>query len=132
MSTILTSVPTDDYKEYLKSLNDFDTLNKLHWDTKRQVYSDYGLHTSSVKLVTDRDANPPVKIRKVMKEPRLKFVDSFGYVNLFPFLMKLLPPDSLQLEATLTRINNESLLWTDYGLRSLSKSDPFYIAEKSD
>ncbi|XP_019860909.1 PREDICTED: mannosyl-oligosaccharide glucosidase GCS1-like, partial [Amphimedon queenslandica] len=95
-------VPTDDYKEYLKSLNDFDTLNKLHWDTKRQVYSDYGLHTSSVKLVTDRDANPPVEIRKVMKEPRLKFVDSFGYVNLFPFLMKLLPPDSFQLEATLT------------------------------
>ena len=30
-------VPTDDYKEYLRSLNDFDTLNKLHWDTKRQV-----------------------------------------------------------------------------------------------
>jgi mannosyl-oligosaccharide glucosidase len=90
------------------------------------MYSDYGNHTYNVKLVINRDYNPPVKMRKVINEPSLKFVDSFGYVNLFPFLVKLLPPDSVQLESVLNQISNESLLWTKYGLRSLARNDPFY------
>lgn len=119
-------------KEYYDKLADIRRLNILHWDESRQVYSDFGNHTSSVKLAMNRDINPPVKIRKTKKPPKLRFIDSFGYVNLFPLLMQLIPPNSPQLGYTLQHLRNESLLWTEYGLRSLAKLDPFYSKSNTD
>jgi mannosyl-oligosaccharide glucosidase len=111
------------------SLSDPHTLDSLHWDRERKTYSDYGLHTSAVKLVRVTPPSPhqpSFKRRKVTKEPVMRFVNSFGYVQLFPFLLKMVPPSSQKLGIILTRLRNTSLLWTKYGLRSLAKNDPFY------
>ena len=39
----------------------------------------------------------------------VRFVNSFGYVNLFPFLLKLVSPSSEQLGYTLDRLANKSV-----------------------
>ena len=38
------------YLELETQLKDFDLLNKYHWDPKMKLYSDYGLHSTKVKL----------------------------------------------------------------------------------
>jgi len=54
---------------------------------------------------------------RVAAPPSLRHVPHFGYVSLFPLLMKLLPPESAELGATLEHLANTELLWTRYGLR---------------
>ena len=49
-----------------------------------------------------------------------------GYVSLIPFGLGLIPVDSPKLGATLDLIEDEKELWSPYGLRSLSASDPKY------
>lgn len=48
------------------------------------------------------------------------------YVGLFPMLMRMLPPDSSELEGLLKGMADPEQLWTEYGLRSLSKSSSIY------
>ncbi|CAG5091136.1 Oidioi.mRNA.OKI2018_I69.PAR.g12876.t1.cds [Oikopleura dioica] len=120
--------------EYLQletELKDNTKLNKLHWDAEAKQFSDYGLHSHNVKLVRkqvkDDHGNPRViKVRKVVEQPRLRLVPHTGYIQLFPFLMKILDSDSPQLGATLEMIGDPQKLWTDFGLRSLAKSDPMF------
>ncbi len=54
---------------------------------------------------------------RVATPPSLRHVPHFGYVSLFPLLMRLLPPDSEELGATLGHLADTGLLWTQYGLR---------------
>jgi glycogen debranching enzyme len=49
-----------------------------------------------------------------------------GYVSIFPLLLGLVPRDSPHLGALLDMMSDPVHLWSDYGLRSLSKSDPYY------
>ena len=44
-------------------------------------------------------------------------VAHLGYVSLFPFMMRLIPADTEQLEASLTHIRDPNTLWTPYGVR---------------
>lgn len=126
------------YENTYAYLSDPKLLDELHWSEKAERYSDYGLHTDSVVLkrppvVSQRHSGGqpiqnPEKVRVVLKEPELRFVDShFGYVSLFPFLLEILTPDSPRLGKILTDLKNPELLWTDYGLRSLSKNSPLYL-----
>ncbi|KAL7171698.1 hypothetical protein ACSBR2_036369 [Camellia fascicularis] len=66
-------------------------------------------------------------VREVLEQPRLRFVPHIGYVCLFPFVAKIIPRDSTILEQQLNLISNRSILWTDYGLRSLSKTSSMYM-----
>lgn len=59
------------------------------------------------------------------------FIPRVGYVNIFPFILKLLPDDSLQLEHMLDLISSPHHLWSEHGLRSLSKNDLFYQKENA-
>ena len=69
----------------------------------------------------------PDKLRVVLEEPEYRLVDdTFGYVSLFPLMMRLVEPASDQLGHILRDLRNPTLLWTDYGLRSLAKSSPLY------
>ncbi|KAJ5248878.1 mannosyl-oligosaccharide glucosidase [Penicillium chermesinum] len=54
-----------------------------------------------------------------------------GYISIFPFLTGMLAPDSPRLKATLDLIGNPEELWSDYGIRSLSKKDKYYGTEEN-
>lgn len=106
-------------------------LDRQHLSPVSRHYCDYGLHTDKVRLVEQRPppGQPPgalPKVRLAMEAPRLQFVEHFGYVSLFPFLLRLLAPDNPALGKLLTDLRNPALLWTDYGLRSLSRDSPMY------
>lgn len=118
-------------------LMDNDLLDELHWSHSVQRYSDYGLHTDGVRLERpppppniqpgQRPPPPREKERVVYREPSLGFVDtSFGYVNLFPFLLRILAPKSPHLGQILSDLRDPDLLWTPFGLRSLAKTSPLY------
>ncbi|RAL02713.1 mannosyl-oligosaccharide glucosidase [Aspergillus ibericus CBS 121593] len=49
-----------------------------------------------------------------------------GYISIFPFLTGMLGSDSPRLKAILDLIGDPEELWSDYGIRSLSKKDEFY------
>ena len=129
----------ESYQEYEHThqmLTDNKLLDKLHWSEKAERYADYGLHTDTAKLERpkpklpapgQRPPPPKDKERVVKKEPTYRFVDTtFGYVSLFPFLLKIVEPDSLKLGKILTDLQDPNLLWTKYGLRSLAKNSPLY------
>ena len=91
--------------------NDFNNLNRRHWSEEKKAYFDYGYHSTSVslrKILKDGVQQIDPK-RHVKTPPKMRFVeDVYGYVNLFPFLMRLLPENSEQLLYTLERIQNVS------------------------
>ena len=118
------------YYEAFVFLSDNELLNKQHWSPTSKRYADFGLHSSKVALQRPK-GNPgqpkPEKIRAVLEDPTLRFVDdTFGYVSLFPLIIEVLKPDSPQLGQLLQDLRNPSLLWTKFGLRSLAKSSPLY------
>jgi mannosyl-oligosaccharide glucosidase len=114
-------------------------LNEQHLSPITGTYSDWGYHSDAVVL--QRPKRPKLdsktypmhneqhlpKIRVVKEFPEFRFVDSaFGYVSLFPFLSEILSNDSPALNEILLKIRDPNYLWTDYGLRSLSKTSPLY------
>ncbi|XP_063235667.1 mannosyl-oligosaccharide glucosidase isoform X2 [Bacillus rossius redtenbacheri] len=126
------------YGNTFRYLSDVELLDKLHWSSRTESYSDYGLHTDAVVL--KRPPPPPKipghhhpppnreKVRVVLEDPELRFVDTtFGYVSLFPFLLLLVEPSSPKLGKVLEDLRNPDLLWTDYGLRSLARTSPLYM-----
>jgi mannosyl-oligosaccharide glucosidase len=123
------------YRQAHATLNDNRLLDELHWSDKQQRYSDYGLHTDGIVLKRPKPVKqqpgPQLSARQkervVKRNPQLGFVDtSFGYVNLFPFLLRVLEPQSPRLTQILSDLRKPELLWTPYGLRSLSPNSPLY------
>lgn len=47
-------------------------------------------------------------------------------------LLRLLPPDSFELKATLKLMRSEGNLWTPHGLRSLSKGSSLYMQRNTE
>ncbi|KAJ1722865.1 Processing alpha glucosidase I, partial [Coemansia biformis] len=92
-------------------------LDQLHWNAEQNMYCDV---TTRVRDDYDeleddeRDAEETV------------FVCHRGYVSLLPMALGLVPPDSDKLGHILDMIEDPDELWTAYGLRSLSKRDPYY------
>ncbi|XP_033105341.1 mannosyl-oligosaccharide glucosidase-like isoform X2 [Anneissia japonica] len=134
--------PSTEYKATYDLLTDNALLDKLHWSPSKKMYSDFGNHTKAVFLQRTQPPPPPKpqpgkrippppkmpKVRIVKgTPPKEMFVDTLGYVSLFPFLLQVLKPDSDKLGKVLMDIKDPNLLWTKYGLRSLSKSDPLYM-----
>lgn len=84
-------------------------IDDLHWNKKEQTYCD--------ATIDDYEESVHVCHK--------------GYISIFPFLTGLLPPDSPRLKAILDLISDPEELWSDYGLRSLSKSDEFYGTDEN-
>ena len=127
------SVESQPFTATHKLLTDTELLNKLHWSPEMGLYSDYGNHTDRVSLVkktfqpNEQGQRPYTRMVRVERQkPSLQFVNAYGYVSLFPFLLQILPPQSQQLRQILQDLRGEDALWTNYGLRSLSKRDPIY------
>lgn len=100
-----------DYAEDIEELNKIEhdiieNLDKLHWSEEANTYCDLS--------VDEDDEN--------------QFICHKGYISLFPFVTKMIPenqPDKIRAMVDLIRDPEE--LWTDFGVRSLSKSDAFYM-----
>lgn len=136
------------YAETFEYLSDNHLLNEQHLSPYTETYSDWGLHTDAVSLKRSQQiAQPggyaqqqqpqviqsPRKIRVTAKQPELRFVDTtFGYVSLFPFLLEQLEPDAASLQRILQQIRDPNVLWTPYGLRSLSKAAPLYMKRNTE
>ena len=118
------------FRETEVFLKDNKLLDKLHWSEGLNSYADYGNHTKYTKLdwvIVGQQPHQQTKLLRVVNsEPTLKFVDEFGYVSIFPFLLKILEPTSPKLKIILDDIYNPKKLWTPFGLRSLSKSSSMY------
>lgn len=125
-----------DYGSTAKLLSDFEMLNQMHLDSAYGAYFDFGNHTEKVRLSSKEtiEGNIHVKrvVREVLERPVLRLVPHVGYVSLFPFMGKIIPSDSWILEKQLDLISNRSILWTDYGLRSLSKTSSLYMKRNTE
>ncbi|XP_048456331.1 mannosyl-oligosaccharide glucosidase [Rhincodon typus] len=131
-----------DYQDMYEKLSDNSLLQELHWSEDLKAFSDYGNHTQSIILEREKIYVPPGQprqhvqparlIRSVRKQPKLQYVNAFGYVSLFPFLLQILQPDSPKLLHILNDIRDDEKLWTPYGLRSLSKSNPLYLKRNTE
>ncbi|XP_073129902.1 mannosyl-oligosaccharide glucosidase GCS1 [Henckelia pumila] len=127
-------------KEYgwtAKLLSDFELLNQMHFDHTYGAYFDYGNHSEKVRLswrLVEKAGNYPTRelVREVLEKPELKLVPHIGYVSLFPFMDRLIPPESWILEKQLDLISNKSILWTNYGLRSLAKTSSIYMQRNTE
>ncbi|KAI8320406.1 glycoside hydrolase [Martensiomyces pterosporus] len=93
------------------------TLDDVHWNDDRKMYCDV---TTRVREDYDELEDDETDARETV------FVCHKGYVSLFPMLLGLLQPDSDKLGHILDMIEDPEELWTDYGIRSLSKSDELY------
>lgn len=82
-----------------------DNIGSLHWSEDEKCYCDMSLD--------ENDEN----IHACYK----------GYISLFPFLTKFIPPEDVdKLESIVNLISDPEELWSDYGIRSISKSSEFY------
>lgn len=84
-------------------------IDDLHWDEKEQTFCDATIDEYEESV----------------------HVCHKGYISIFPFLTGMLGPDSPRLKAVLDLINDPEELWSDYGIRSLSKNDQFYGTEEN-
>ncbi|KAJ4287663.1 Processing alpha glucosidase I [Kalmusia sp. IMI 367209] len=100
---------TDDAAQFAKYEEAITkNIDDLHWSAKDQTYCD--------ATIDDYEEN--------------KLVCHKGYISLFPFLTGLVSKDSPKLGAILDLIGDEEELWSEHGLRSLSKSSEFYHTEE--
>ncbi|KAJ8439154.1 hypothetical protein Cgig2_027080 [Carnegiea gigantea] len=106
-----------------KLLSDFETLNQLHFDNAYGAYFDFGNHTEKVRLRPQLTMNGNYAtqelVREVLEEPKPQFVPHVGY-------------DSWILEQQIDLISNKSTLWTNYGIRSLSKTSSLYMKRNTE
>ncbi|KAJ8759076.1 hypothetical protein K2173_003314 [Erythroxylum novogranatense] len=126
-------------------------MEKMHLDPTYGAYFDFGNHTKSeiFSLMLNIGLNYQVRLswkethtggpyatremlREVLERPELRFVPHIGYASLFPFIAKIIPSDSWILDKQLDFISNRSILWTDYGLRSLAKTSSLYMKRNTE
>lgn len=119
-----------------KLLSDFEVLNQMHFDKAFGAYLDFGNHTEKVRLRPQLKVNGNYAtqelVREVLEPPKPQFVPHIGYVSLFPFMAKVIPHDSWILEKQLDLISSKSTLWTNYGIRSLSKTSSLYMKRNTE
>ncbi|KAK2628725.1 hypothetical protein QTJ16_001828 [Diplocarpon rosae] len=103
-----------DYSDDVKELSTIETailrnIDDLHWSEKNKCYCD--------ATIDDFEENSMVCHK--------------GYISLFPFLTGLLEPESEKLGHVLSLIGDKEELWSEHGIRSLSKKDAFYGTDEN-
>lgn len=99
-----------DVKEDVKYYEDLEariiaSIEKVHWSEKHKAYCD----------VTVDDDDETVHVCHK------------GYLSIFPFLTKMIPEDQVdKIESIVDLLSDPNELWSDFGIRSLSKSDSNY------
>jgi len=113
------------YEETAKLLADNKLLESLHWSEEHKAYCDYGLHSTNVSII--KNPNGTGYIRKVWTPPKYQLTcDQLGYINIFPLIFGLIDANNTKLSHVLNTISNSSQMWSEFGLRSLSKTSFYY------
>ena len=105
--TIGESDDANEFKGYETAI--IRNIDDLHWDKKEKTYCD--------ATIDDYEESTHVCHK--------------GYISIFPFLTGLLPPDSPRLKDILDLISDPEELWSEYGIRSLSKRNEFYETDEN-
>ncbi|EHL03772.1 putative mannosyl-oligosaccharide glucosidase [Glarea lozoyensis 74030] len=84
-------------------------IDDLHWSEKEKCYCD--------ATIDDFEEN--------------SLVCHKGYISLFPFLTGLLDAKSEKLGHVLKLLGDEEELWSEFGIRSLSKKDKYYGTDEN-
>ncbi|KAH6684239.1 glycoside hydrolase family 63 protein [Halenospora varia] len=101
-------------EEDVKELTTIETailrnIDDLHWSEKEKCYCD--------ATIDDFEEN--------------SLVCHKGYISLFPFLTGLMDAKSDKLGHVMKLLGDPDELWSDYGIRSLSKKDEFYGTDEN-
>ncbi len=125
------------YSDHYDTLADNRLLDEQHWSGSQ--YADFGLHSDRIRLVKPplrMEPNQPPKqdqmVRKIDEQPTPQYVNSIGYVSLFPMILQLIKPDSDKLDKVLDQMRDPQTIWTPYGLRSLAKNAPLYAKRNTE
>ncbi|PGH17266.1 hypothetical protein AJ80_04908 [Polytolypa hystricis UAMH7299] len=97
----------DEFAVYENAVN--RNIDDLHWDEKAQTYCD--------ATIDDYEESVHVCHK--------------GYISIFPFLTGALKPNSPRLKPILDLISDPEELWSDFGIRSLSKADKLYETDEN-
>lgn len=101
---------TDDVEEFAMYENAISrNIDDLHWDEKEQTFCDATIDEFEESV----------------------HVCHKGYISIFPFLTGMLGRDSPHLKPILDLIRDPEELWSDFGIRSLSKKDKFYGTDEN-
>ncbi|KAF2097063.1 mannosyl-oligosaccharide glucosidase-like protein [Rhizodiscina lignyota] len=84
-------------------------IDDLHWDEAKKMYCD--------STIDDFEEDVHVCHK--------------GYISLFPFMTGLMDPKDKKMGAVLDLIADPEELWSEHGIRSLSKSSEFYGTEEN-
>ncbi|KAB2569227.1 putative mannosyl-oligosaccharide glucosidase, partial [Lasiodiplodia theobromae] len=84
-------------------------IDSLHWSDDRKTYCDATIDADGAHALACHD----------------------GYISLFPFLLGLLDTAHAHLPAVLDLIADEAKLWSQHGIRSLSRQDAFYGTDEN-
>lgn len=95
----------DDVLEYNKNYEAIvGNIDDLHWNEEEKMYCDMSVDENDESY----------------------FVCHKGYISIFPFLLGLVPHDSPRLKHILDDIQDPDGMWSDFGIRSLAKSDEYF------
>lgn len=97
----------EEFKAYETAIE--RNIDDLHWDEKEQTYCDATIDAYEESV----------------------HVCHKGYVSIIPFLTGMVGPNNPHLKAVLDLIRDPKELWSDYGIRSLSKKDEFYGTDEN-
>ncbi|KAJ3201838.1 Processing alpha glucosidase I [Entophlyctis luteolus] len=93
-----------DIKKYDKHLKNIGiALEEFHWNEQWKAYCD-----------------------AVSESGESLHIVHLGYLNLFPYILGLIPADSPRVEYFLDLISDPKKLWTPWGISSLSQSDNLF------
>lgn len=105
------------YLDYTEDVEEYTTIetaisrniDDLHWSEKEKCYCD--------ATIDDFEEN--------------SLVCHKGYISLFPFMLGLIEAKSDKLGHVLALLGDEEELWSEFGIRSLSKKDPLYGTDEN-
>lgn len=98
---------TDDASLYTTKAETYQhVLLDNFWDSDRQMFDDFYIDESGAK----------------------QFDGHTGYLNFWPLFLNIIDTSDIRFDLTIKKlIDTETGLWTDYGIRSLSLNDPYYM-----
>lgn len=100
----------DDVEMYANIENDIiHNIDDLHWSEEDSMYCDSTIDDFQESI----------------------HICHKGYVTLMPFLVKLIPSSSPHIKPILESMYNPEELWSEFGIRSLSKSDEYFGTEEN-